>query len=1161
LFGRLVSCVAFFAAQLVFAQPPAPGISPLDVSPGAGSGAGKIFAITFQDINGYADLKILDILFSTFLDGQNACYLAFLPYSSTSGGVFLVDDGGDAGGPFAGALLVNGSGSGSIGNSQCTISASGSSVVASGNILTLNLQMTFAPGWAGNKVFYLAARTATANSGWQAWGTWEVPGPATAGPGVGPMTPSRSATMGQTYTFTFTDTNGYGALAVVDVLTRSQLDGSGACYFAYAPTTATTGYLYLVDDAGDGGYALGSPILLSSGGILKNSQCAINTAGSSASASGNTLTLNLALIFSDGFAGNQVFFEAARDGANGSSGWQAVGSVNVSGFESLTLSDTSITGGTNVTGTVILSSAAPAGGTVVTLSSSNPSAQVPVSVTIASGLNNAVFTITTSTVASTQAATLTASLGSSSVTAVLTVFPGGSGILNPSDTILITDKSGVTQTNYPEQIGRPFVDGEISNYPVAILNGTPLVTQADVKNRYPDGSVKFAILSFLLPSLPANGSVTIAFGNQATGNNTPLTQAQMLDPSFNFDAQMTLTGGTVTQHVSARTMLTNGNYTYWTSGPVATTVILADHSATAAYDMGFDAYRPIRPIFEATFWPTLNQVKVRYILENSNTVSLEDVSYNAMLTIGDITPATLYNSTTTWPSGIPHEGATRWTKIGWIGGTPTDLQNLDNNLTYLESTNAVPNFDTTKTIGPIIPTSDYTAWKSGTTDIYQGIDGSNGYTWDAFMPDTGGRLDLAPFPAWYTRWLYTGDYREREIMLGNADRAAAWPVNIREGASGKFFDLAGSVPAIGHVLSIAARPTVDFSQEWTQGGANGVDRIKPVGPITAFNAGTWQWDSGHLPDAFFLPYLATGDYFYLEQMNFWTAFSAAYPVASTALNYGRGASLKSGVVYMGQVRSEGWGMRERAEAAWIEPDGTPEKTLFNQWMASYIGVLDGLYDQTTSQYFGNADWKWGHTVRITNPLETYDGINHPPIPGHTGVEWNFGSNSICGGNYGTNPTANSCQSGFMLSYLAYALGRAYQLGFPTNNLLGNVVGPWYVAVLTDPTYNPYMLLADRIPTQKTPGPAYYSSMPDILNGYWQTLAQATAANANVWRGLSSFPLNDSVNGYEFLGSAAVAAIKNFTPGGTDAWNWVYTHVESASAYGGTPDWALLPLEP
>jgi hypothetical protein len=85
----------------------------------------------------------------------------------------------------------------------------------------------------------------------------------------------------------------------------------------------------LVDDAGDGGYVRGSPILLSSGGTLQNSQCTTNAAQSSATANGNTLTLNLAMAFSSSFVGNQVFYLAARNNSGGNSGWQAVGSVTV----------------------------------------------------------------------------------------------------------------------------------------------------------------------------------------------------------------------------------------------------------------------------------------------------------------------------------------------------------------------------------------------------------------------------------------------------------------------------------------------------------------------------------------------------------------------------------------------------------------------------------------------------------------------------------------------------------------------------------------------------------------------------------------------------------------------------------------------------------------
>ncbi len=293
------------------------------ISPAAGSGSAHTFTFTFTDAAGFADLSVLDVLISTFLDGQTACYFALAPTSATTGYIYLVDDAGDGG--YAGAPMPLPS-TGVVQNSQCSISATGSSVSASGNTLTLTLAITFKAPFAGNKAVYMAARSNTQNSGWQSLGTWNVPGTPT-GPAVGTVSPARSTSLGQTYTFTFTDSNGFADLFVLDVLTNSFLVGNNACYFAYVPTTPTNGYLYLVDDAGDGGYAPGSPIGLSSGGTLQNSQCILNTAGSSASASGNTLTLNLAITFKAGFAGNQVFYMAARNNGTGNSGWQAAGSV------------------------------------------------------------------------------------------------------------------------------------------------------------------------------------------------------------------------------------------------------------------------------------------------------------------------------------------------------------------------------------------------------------------------------------------------------------------------------------------------------------------------------------------------------------------------------------------------------------------------------------------------------------------------------------------------------------------------------------------------------------------------------------------------------------------------------------------------------------------
>ena len=54
-------------------------------------------------------------------------------------------------------LALNGSGS--WGNSQCEVNGVGSSATPSGNTLTLTLNLTFGSGFAGNRVFYLGART------------------------------------------------------------------------------------------------------------------------------------------------------------------------------------------------------------------------------------------------------------------------------------------------------------------------------------------------------------------------------------------------------------------------------------------------------------------------------------------------------------------------------------------------------------------------------------------------------------------------------------------------------------------------------------------------------------------------------------------------------------------------------------------------------------------------------------------------------------------------------------------------------------------------------------------------------------------------------------------------------------------------------------------
>ena len=60
-----------------------------------------------------------------------------------------------------------------------------------------------------------------------------------------------------------------------------------------------------------------------------------------------------------------------------------------------------------------------------------------------------------------------------------------SWVLAAPNTITITNRTDAVVVNYPLQFGRPFVRGEIRNYPQVLIDGAPVTTQADIKIAFP----------------------------------------------------------------------------------------------------------------------------------------------------------------------------------------------------------------------------------------------------------------------------------------------------------------------------------------------------------------------------------------------------------------------------------------------------------------------------------------------------------------------------------------------------------------------------------------------------------------------------------------------------------------------------------------------------
>jgi len=308
--------------------------------------------------------------------------------------------------------------------------------------------------------------------------------------------------------------------------------------------------------------------------------------------------------------------------------------------------------------------------------------------------------------------------------------PGSTSPPPPAgDDITISDNSGLGQTNRPVSISRPFVPGEIANFAQASIDNTQLPTQCDVKNRWPDGSLKFAIVSFVIPSIPPSGSVVVSFSNQGSGNNTCfLTKSDMLAAGYNFDGQIQLMGNN-SHSISARSILnaasscadatggdpdgvlsTNGNLcSYWLKGPVVTAVILEDRNGRS-FDVNTDgnAGNPLHPRFEAWFYPQNNAVQLGYTLEDTwastnPTNSARDQTYSLVLTGGNISPVNEFTNAlftmttrTMWHKTFCVNGATSGSANDCLGTS----MHIDNNWPYWAKTKVLPHWDPELKIAP-----------------------------------------------------------------------------------------------------------------------------------------------------------------------------------------------------------------------------------------------------------------------------------------------------------------------------------------------------------------------------------------------------------------------------------------------------------------------------
>ncbi len=680
--------------------------------------------------------------------------------------------------------------------------------------------------------------------------------------------------------------------------------------------------------------------------------------------------------------------------------------------------------------------------------------------------------------------------------------------------------------NYPLQFARVFYRGEIANFPQLVLDGIPLVTQADVKSRWPDGSVKYAILACIIPTLESTEEpIAIRFQNQSTGNNDGAETKENMLANYDFDAIQELQNSREVFSASARRMLQDDYFTYWQKGPIVTTILLGDHSEKRTYDNGFDENHSYRPTFIASFWPALKAVKIRFIGEITHSEVLQNQNYSLRLLISNSLGTEVLNAPL-----FAHYAMSRWTKVYWLGGTPAQI-NLWHNVEYLKATRVVPNYDTSKVIPESTIASYYTSWTSANKGILQrGL-------WEKAMPTTGGRPDIGPYPDWMVAWLYTGDARLQELCLGQADLAAAWPMHIREGRPATTFDAEEKVTGVGRILSLNARPTL-WTERFDYTYTDPKDKITFIGTITN---GGWIVDRAHQPDPFSLAYLFTGDYFYLEQMYFWSGWNAFGTSPADNYFYGRGPKSSGGI--HGEPRAQAWAFRNRVRAEFLAPDADPEKAYFKKLAEDAIAIWEGGRGIRGTTYETSDNWKWGNQYAIQMwPDET-------PPPLH---QWDIGTTQHANNDNINKEITYHAFSPWEMNFIMFSLGHARELGYKTDALL-RWCATCYTNIISNPAMNPYFLSSSRMPVLRKSDQQYFETWEELSTGY--------NPEFDFKKEFESIVL-DATHGYPIIAIPAGAYSRDIAdPLSLEAWEWVKENCLSSPSLMKNPKWAIIPRRP
>lgn len=483
-----------------------------------------------------------------------------------------------------------------------------------------------------------------------------------------------------------------------------------------------------------------------------------------------------------------------------------------------------------------------------------------------------------------------------------------------TDVRLENANATVAQNNVPVTFGQVFAAGNLLATDVLtgrLEDGTSVPLQVDVKAKHPDGSVRHAIISAVVPSIAAAQTRTMSLVKGGTAPTGTVTIDSLMRTGFTTSVHAKVGG--VDYYASADDLLKSGKVTNWLSGPVAT-----EWQVSAPLRTSSGALHPhLSARFAIRWYAGAQKARVDVVVENdwAYEPSPQNFTYDASVIVGG---KTMYSKT-----GMTHYHHARWRKMFWYNTAAPEV-NVKHNTAYLINSRALPNYDQSVVIPETALAGFKTSW-TGTKTEPMGVGMAN-----PGMPSTGGRPDVGLLPAWSASYLLSMDKRAKDVMLGTADLSGTWSSHYRDRKTDR-------------PISVQDYPymTVLGMHNDTYNKATGQYEAFPACASSTACSTPNNHDSAHQPNLAYLPYLVTGDYYYLEELQFWAMWNS-FSSNPAYREYAKGLYKSD------QVRGQAWSLRTAAEAAYITPDANPLKATFTTIVNNNLDFYNATYTNSSS---------------------------------------------------------------------------------------------------------------------------------------------------------------------------------------------------------------------